>query len=164
MSKQAEAAQFTVGPYEGPPFREGDFEGVVRWFAAGWDSPGSAERFSAHFIPGFHERIRLIQPGAPTAIGHEGARAQFRALFDLFPGLRADVHRWAGKGEVLFIEFTLSDPSVSWRAMDRFTLEDGLLVERRSFFDPMPSRLAVLRRPATWPRAARLLRGSLRQR
>jgi SnoaL-like protein len=168
MYEQAAAEKPVLGPYEGPPFAEGDHDSVARWFAAGWDSPGSAERFCAHFVPGFHERIRLIQPGTPTATGHQGARALFGPIFELAPDLRADVHAWAGAGDSVFIDFTLSGTigtrPVSWRAVDRLTLSDGLVVERRSFFDPAPSRLAILRHPPSWPRAARLLAGSLRRR
>jgi predicted SnoaL-like aldol condensation-catalyzing enzyme len=152
---------------EGPPFREGDFESVVRWFAAGWDDPGSAERFCAHFLPGMHDHVRLIQPGAPTVTGHQGFQALFEPVFELIPDLRADVHRWAGKGDSLYIEFTLSGTMgrrTSWRAVDRLTLADGQVVERWSFFDPTPSRAAVLRQPRSWPRAARVLADSLRRR
>jgi limonene-1,2-epoxide hydrolase len=168
MYEQAADAQTALGPYEGPPFREGDHDSVARWFAAGWDSPGSAERFCAHFVPGFAPQIRLIQPGAPTAKGHDGFRALFGGVFELAPDMRADIHRWAGEGESVYIEFTLSGTvggrRASWPAVDRLTLERGLVVERRSFFDPTPSRLALLRHPPSWPRAGRLLAGSLRRR
>jgi ketosteroid isomerase-like protein len=168
MSEQAEASRSAQGPYEGPPFADGDFDSVVRWFAAGWDSPGSAERFYAHFAPGFHEQVRLIQPGAPTVKGLRAFRALFQPVFELFPDLRADVHRWVGEGDSVYIEFTLSGTlggrHVSWRAVDRLTFQDGLMVERQSFFDPTPSRLALLRHPPSWPRMARVLAANLRPR
>jgi SnoaL-like domain len=168
MYGQEGAEKPALGPYDGPPFREGDFDSVARWFAAGWDDPGNGERFSSHFLPGFHEHVRLIQPGAPGATGHDGFRGVFGPIFELAPDIRADVHGWAGAGDSVLIEFTLSctvgGRRVSWRAVDRLTLERGLVIERRSFFDPTPSRLALLRHPPSWPRAARLVAASLRRR
>jgi hypothetical protein len=40
--------------------------------------------------------------------------------------------------------------------VDRITLRDGLAIERVAFLDPAPLLRAVLTRPRSWPRFARL--------
>jgi limonene-1,2-epoxide hydrolase len=152
----------------GPPFAEGDHQSVVDWFAAGWDGPGSAERFCDHFVPGFTSDVRLIQPGIKTAVGHGEFRSVFGGLFSLIPDLRADVHRWAPSGDGVYIEFTLSGTvgsrRVSWPVVDRLVVRDGLVAERRSWFDPGTLVGALARHPPSWPRAARMLTGNLARR
>jgi hypothetical protein len=58
---------------------------------------------------------------------------------------------------ILDPEVRLVQPQMptAWRAVDRLTLRDGLLVERRSFFDPGPLLVDVLTRPRAWPRFVR---------
>jgi SnoaL-like protein len=164
----AAAADAAAAGYEGPPFAEGDHESVVRWFAAGWDGPGSSERFCDHFVAGFTSDVRLIQPGTRTTVGHGEFRSLFGGLFSLIPDLRADVHRWAPSGDSVYIEFTLSGTMgsrrVSWPAVDRLVLRDGLVAERRSWFDPGTLFAAIARHPRSWPRAGRMLAGNLARR
>jgi ketosteroid isomerase-like protein len=155
--------------YQGPPFREGDHQSVVRWFAAGWDGSASVERFCDHFQAGMHPDVRLMQPGTRTVVGHRAFRSLFEGLFSLTPDLRADVHRWAPSGDSVYIEFTLSGTvggrrPVSWPAVDRLVVRDGLLSERRSWFDPGTLFAAIARHPPSWPRAARMLAGNLGRR
>jgi hypothetical protein len=153
---------------DGPPFAEGDHQSVVDWFAAGWDSPGSAARFCDHFVPGFTSDVRLIQPGVRTAVGHDEFRSVFGGLFALIPDLRADVHRSAPTDDGVYIEFTLSGTvggrRVSWPVVDRLVVRDGLVAERRSWFDPGVLRGALARHPPSWPRAVRMLTGNLARR
>jgi SnoaL-like protein len=167
-SVAATAEAFAQAPYEGPPFAEGDWESVVRWFADGWDSPPSAHHFADHFNAGFHPDVRLVQPGAPTVIGHDAFRALFRGIFSLTPDLRADVHRWAPSGDAVYIDFSLSGTvgrrRISWPVIDRITVRNGLVSERVSWFDPGTLYGAVARHPRSWPRAMRLLAGSLGRR
>jgi ketosteroid isomerase-like protein len=100
--------------------------------------------------------VVLIQPGMPSIKGREQAHETFSRLFRLIPDLHVVVHRWAEGDDVLFIEFTLvgsfGGSEVSWPAVDRFLLRDGLVAERFSYFDPMPLFLTTLRRPRGWRR------------
>jgi ketosteroid isomerase-like protein len=100
--------------------------------------------------------VVLIQPGMPSIKGKEQAHKTFSRLFRLIPDLHVVVHRWAAGDDVLFIEFTLvgtfGGGEVSWPAVDRFLLLDGLVAERISYFDPMPLFLTTLKRPRGWRR------------
>jgi ketosteroid isomerase-like protein len=98
--------------------------------------------------------VVLIQPGMPSIRGRAEAHETFSRLFRLIPDLHVVVHRWAEGDDVLFIEFTLAGTfggsEISWPAVDRFLLRDGLVAERVSYFDPMPLFLTTLRRPRGW--------------
>ena len=88
--------------------------------------------------------------GMPSISGKAEAHETFSRLFRLIPDLHVVVHRWAEGDDVLFIEFTLvgtfGGGEISWPAVDRFLLRDGLVAERVSYFDPMPLFLTTLRR------------------
>jgi limonene-1,2-epoxide hydrolase len=103
--------------------------------------------------------VVLIQPGIASTRGKEAARKVFTRLFRLIPDLHVEVHRWAARDEVVFIEFTLvgtfGGREVSWPAVDRFQLRDGLGAERVSYFDPMQPLLGTLTRPKGWSRLVR---------
>jgi ketosteroid isomerase-like protein len=103
--------------------------------------------------------VVLIQPMMPTTRGRTAARAAFGRLFELIPDLRATVHRWGAGDDVLYIEFTLAGTfggrEVSWPAVDRFVLRDGLALSRVSYFDPLPLALKMLTRPRGWGRVVR---------
>jgi ketosteroid isomerase-like protein len=98
--------------------------------------------------------VVLIQPAMPAIQGKREAEESFSKLFGLIPDLHVRVHRWAARDDLLFIEFTLvgtfGGDEVSWPAVDRFFLRDGLVAERVSYFDPMPLFLTTLRRPRGW--------------
>ena len=59
---------------------------------------------------------------------------------------------------------TVGGRRVSWPVVDRLVVRDGLVAERRSWFDPGVLRGALARHPPSWPRAARLLVGNLGRR
>jgi ketosteroid isomerase-like protein len=100
--------------------------------------------------------VVLIQPAMPSMAGKEDARETFTRLFRLIPDLHVHVHRWAARDDVLFIEFTLvgtfGGREVSWPAVDRFLLRNGIAAERISYFDPLPLMLTTMKRPRGWRR------------
>jgi hypothetical protein len=124
----------------------------VEQFAEAWRAPELD----------FHESlwapdIALIQPLMGELHGKAECRAGFGRLFELVPDIHGVVHRWATDGEAIFIEFTLSGTfggkELSWSAVDRFFLdEDGLIVERISYFDSAPLALKMALRPRGWRR------------
>ena len=129
-------------------------EEFVQRFAAAWsrcDPDALAELL--------HDDIVLIQPMMPSTRGRGAARAAFARLFELIPDLRATVHRWGEGDGVLYIEFTLAGTfggrEISWPAVDRFILRDGLALRRVSYFDPLPLALKMLTRPRGWGRVIR---------
>ncbi len=129
-------------------------EEFVQRFGAAWstcDPDALAELL--------HDEIVLIQPMMPPTRGRAAARAAFARLFQLIPDLRATVHRWGEGDGVLFIEFTLAGTfggrEISWPAVDRFILRDGLAMRRVSYFDPLPLALKILTRPRGWGRVIR---------
>lgn len=139
------------------------------------DAPADSEAQLAAFVERFglawaapdldlHEGlwaddVVLTQPMMGTVVGRRACRQAFTRLFDLVPDLHANVHRWSGSEHELFVEITLTGTfggrEVAWPATDRFVLRDGLIAERRSYFDSMPLLLAILRRPHGWPRVLR---------
>jgi ketosteroid isomerase-like protein len=126
----------------------------VERFAGAWGA-SDVDRLLALLA----EDVVLKQPMAPTTVGKAAARDAFTRLFVAFPGLTATVHRWAAEGELTFIEFTLrcgfGGRELSWPAVDRFLLRDGLAAERVSYFDALPLFLKILMRPRGWPGLAR---------
>jgi ketosteroid isomerase-like protein len=135
----------------------------VEHFDAGWRAGGPAESFLGHFLPVTDPEVLLTQPLSPPASGHTGMRRQFEQLFAAVPDLRAEVRRWGATEDGVLIEFTfnctLGGRPLSWDACDRIVLRDGRLLERHSYFDPLP----VLRAAVTRPRSLRGLLPLLRK-
>lgn len=120
-------------------------------FAEAWAEP-TPDRLSSLL----HPDVRLVAPLMATTVGRDQARREFSRLFELMPDIRGRVARWSGTEDVLFIEFTLSGTlggrPIEWRLVDRFRLEDGLGIERISYFDPLPLIAAFARVPTAWGR------------
>jgi protein-S-isoprenylcysteine O-methyltransferase Ste14/ketosteroid isomerase-like protein len=139
-----------------------DTEAAQAWvaaFAEGWLAPTSADAFADHFQPWLDPRVRLIQPQLPTMVGHRAFRERFaRPLFALIPDLHGQVQRFAVGADCAYIELTmrgtLGGRPVAWRVCDRASLRAGVVVERESYFDPLPLLRAVLTRPRAWPALA----------
>jgi ketosteroid isomerase-like protein len=129
----------------------------VERFTAAWQDP-SPERLSELA----HPDVVLIAPATRPVRGKEEARRSWSRLFSVLPDLRAEVDRWSGSGDLVFIEFrlraTVSRRPFEWPAVDRFLLEDGLVRERVSYFDPLPLMLEALKRPSRLPGMLRLMR------
>jgi ketosteroid isomerase-like protein len=140
-----------------------DRQAAQAWVLAlahGWLAPASADAFADHFQPWFHPHVRLIQPLLPTLVGHQAFRERFaRPLFALIPDLDGQVERFAVGADCAYVELTLRGTlggrPVAWRVCDRVALDDGLVVERESYFDPTPLLRAILTRPRAWPALAR---------
>jgi ketosteroid isomerase-like protein len=135
-------------------------EAFVAGFTEGWRAPASAEAAATYFERLLAPDVRLIQPQLPTGVGYQALRRQFlEPLFALMPDMRCEVDRWAARGNEVFIELTVFGTvgrrPVRMRACDRFTLRNGLAIERESHVDPTPLLVAVARTPRTWPRFLR---------
>jgi ketosteroid isomerase-like protein len=121
----------------------------VRRFEEAW-----AQSNADALIPLLTDDVVLKQPALPHTVGKPAAHKVFKRLFKAFPGLHATVHRWAAQGDIVFIEFTLSTQfagrPLSWAAVDRFVLRDGLGAERISYFDGGKLLLDILSRPRGW--------------
>jgi steroid delta-isomerase-like uncharacterized protein len=100
--------------------------------------------------------VVLRQPTLPDTVGKAAAHKAFTRVFQAFPGLTATVHRWAADDDVVFIEFTLSGEfggrPLSWPAVDRFILRDGLAAERVNYADGGNLFAEILKRPRGWRR------------
>lgn len=128
--------------------RAADF---VRRFEEFWRAP-AVERLDTVVAP----NAQLSAPMVPTTYGLEAGKRVFAELFELIPDLTAKVHRWGATADGVIIEFTTSGTAgggpVSWDAVDRFVLdENGLAIERATYFDSLPLMLTVARRPRAWP-------------
>ncbi len=109
--------------------------------------------------------VVLKQPSMPDTVGKAAAHEAFTRVFRAFPGLTATVHRWAADGDLVFIEFTLSGEfggrRLSWPAVDRFFLRDGLIAERVNYADGGRLFAEIVKRPRGW---RRLIASGLRPR
>ncbi|MCW2565346.1 MAG: SnoaL-like protein [Mycobacterium sp.] len=98
-----------------------------------------------------HPDTALIQPIAPPARGPGALRELFEPLFKAIPDLTGTLRRWGQTDDGVFIELSLrghlGSRPVEWTVVDRIILEDGLIRERRSYFDPAPLLRAVALRP-----------------
>lgn len=136
----------------------------VEFFAAGWViGARDPEGFFRHFEPRMHPDTALIQPIAAQARGPGALRELFGPLFKAVPDLTGTLRRWGQTHDGVFIELTLRGhlgrKPVEWTVVDRIILEDGLIRERRSYFDPAPLLKAVALRPhASLPLLLGLLR------
>jgi SnoaL-like protein len=125
----------------------------ARFFGDGWAIGATdPERFFAHFGPAFAPDARLVQPLARTAIGPAGLRERFTPIFAAIPDLRSEVLRFGPTEDGVLIEHrlhgTLGGKPLEWIAVDRFILrDDGLIAERRAYFDSLPLIGAMLRSP-----------------
>jgi ketosteroid isomerase-like protein len=129
-----------------------DAKEFVEFFAAGWElGARDAESFFRHFRPRMHPDTALIQPIAPPARGPRALRELFEPLFKAIPDLTGILRRWGQTDDGVFIELSLrghlGSRPVEWTVVDRIILEDGLIRERRSYFDPAPLLRAVALRP-----------------
>jgi hypothetical protein len=136
----------------------------AEFFAAGWAiGARNPEAFFQHFGPRMHPNTALIQPIAPPARGPGALRELFGPLFKALPDLTGTLRRWGQTDDGVFIEITLRGHlgrrPVEWTVVDRIILEDGLIRERQSYFDPAPLLKAVALRPrASLPLLLSLLR------
>jgi hypothetical protein len=124
----------------------------VEFFEAGWKfGAHDADGFFRHFGPRMHPNTALIQPIAPPARGPRALQQIFEPLFKAIPDLVGDLKRWGETVDGVFIELTLrghlGGKPVEWTVVDRIILEDSLIRERRSYFDPTPLLKAVALRP-----------------
>jgi ketosteroid isomerase-like protein len=124
----------------------------VEFFAEGWKfGARDADGFFRHFGPRMHTDSVLIQPIAPTVRGPQALQELFGPLFKAVPDLHGELKRWGETVDGVFIELTLrghlGGRPVEWTVVDRIILEDGLIRQRRSYFDPAPLLKAVALRP-----------------
>lgn len=124
----------------------------VEFFTAGWElGARDAEGFFRHFGPRMHPDTVLVQPIASPARGPGALQALFGPLFRAMPDLHGTITRWGETADGVFIELVLSGhlgrKPLEWTVVDRIILEDGLIRERRSYFDPAPLLRAVASRP-----------------
>lgn len=124
----------------------------VEFFAAGWKlGARDADGFFRHFALRMHPDAVLIQPVAAPARGPGALRELFAPLFEVVPDLHGEVQRWGETVDGVFIELTLRGHlgrrPVEWTVVDRIILEDGLIRERRSYFDPVPLLRAIASKP-----------------
>jgi hypothetical protein len=127
--------------------RAADF---VRRFEEFWQAP-VVERLDTLVAP----YARLSAPMVPTTYGLEAGKRTFADLFELIPDMTAEVHRWGATTDGVMIEFTVRGSAngapISWESVDRFVLdEDGLAIERFTYFDSLPLLLTLVRRPRSW--------------
>jgi hypothetical protein len=124
----------------------------VEFFAAGWViGAHHPEAFFRHFGPRMHPNTELIQPIARPARGPRALQELFGPLFKAMPDLTGELKRWGQTADGVFIELTLRGhlgrKPVEWTVVDRIILEDGLIRQRQSYFDPSPLLKAVALRP-----------------
>jgi hypothetical protein len=125
-------------------------EELVAWFAEGWRSP-AYESFCRHIVPRLAPEARMVQPLVRSHRGPEAFCRNIAPLFAAMPDVHAHVLGWHGDERTVFIEFhlegTLGGRPVQLHVTDRFSLQDGFVTERVSFFDPTRLLFTALRHP-----------------
>jgi hypothetical protein len=124
-------------------------ESFVAKFAEFWADP------SPQRLPDLlHPDVVLEQPLAPRMVGIEAAQRQFQRFWDVLPDLRADVDRWCGNGELVFIEFrlhaSLGGDRIEWPNVNRLQLRGDKAIERITYFDPLVVLPTLARHPSAW--------------
>ena len=135
---------------------ETDLEAFVEAFDANWRQGGPARAFVERFTPLLDPQVRLVQPQVPTLVGLEAFERGFaEPLFELMPDARGAVRKWAGSGDLVYVEVDvggcIGGRKVVLHSCDRLTLRDGRLAERVAFLDPSPLVKAVGLSPRAWP-------------
>lgn len=129
-----------------------DFSTTVEQFAAGWRNPNT-RAWDGLLAADVELTQPLLRDGRGLAVWH----GEVARLLAFIPDLRGEVLGWAGRGDTLFIDLQLRGSAggrpVCFRAVDRLTIgEDGTVVRRESFFDPLPLSATLARRPRAWLR------------
>ncbi len=128
-----------------------DPEQFVAKFADFWENP-SPERLTEIL----HDDVVLTQPLAAPMRGLAAAQDEFRRIWRWLPDLRADVDRWCGEVDLVFVEFRLhasvGKKIVEWPNVDRFFLRDGKAATRMNYFDPLAVLRAMPPSPIVWRR------------
>ena len=118
----------------------------ARRFAEAWKQP-SPERLVALL----HPDVVLYQPHRPVIRGKAAALDDFQRVFRWLPGLHGEVDRFLGSQGVVFIEWRIIYPigrkGVPIGAVDRFTLLDGLGIERVVYYNQLPLVIPILTHP-----------------
>ena len=134
---------------------------LVAWFAEGWRDP-TFESFCRHIVPRLAPDVRMVQPLVKPHRGRDAFCRNIAPLFAAMPDVHARVLDWRGDERAVFIEFhlqgTLGRRFVRLHVCDRFLLDDGIVTERHSFFDPAPILVAALRSPRALLALARMRR------
>ncbi|OZD79318.1 nuclear transport factor 2 family protein [Rhodococcus sp. 05-339-2] len=109
---------------------------------------------SARLTEILHDDVVLVQPLSRRLDGIRSAQYEFDGLWGWMPDLLAEVVRWHGDAEVVFIELRLhaswGGRHIEWPCVDRLLLRDGRAAERHAFFDPLPLVLPLIRHPSVW--------------
>jgi hypothetical protein len=129
----------------------GTMADFVDRFRTIWENP---QAHLDHFLDFLSPDIHLIAPIVGMTTGREAGYRAFRDAFDVLPDMHGVVHGWSATGECLFIEMdfiaTVGGRRTVWRNVDRFTFREGVAIERRAFFDPLPLLAGFARRPSGW--------------
>jgi ketosteroid isomerase-like protein len=144
--------------------RSGERGGIDDWmrrFEWGWAAP--AERLE-DLLGLLAEDVVLKAPTWPSVTrGKAAGRDAFRSALAAAPDLRAEIARWRGSGDTLFIEMvfhaSLAGKPVSWRGVDRILFVNGEAIERIAFFEDSSIVVrSALKSPRGWAQLLRLLR------
>lgn len=114
-------------------------ESFVQHLARGWQL-GDAEDFVSHFASVIHPDVTSQQPLSEPLRGRTALEHQFRSVFRLLPGMTATIRSWGAAFPNVYVEFDVIVPTGTtpfhFETCDRFTLSEGLIVDRRVYFDP----------------------------
>src|SRR5262249_38188770 len=124
---------------------------IVKAFQMVWAAP-SANQY--RFLDNFSPDVLLRAPLAGTARGRAAGYAAFRRTYALLPDLTAEVTDWCVSQRSIYISMifrTSVRGPFEWPSVDVLTLTDGVVPERRAYFDPLPLLGYFLRHPSlTW--------------
>jgi hypothetical protein len=103
-----------------------------------------------------HPQYRGVQPRTPDAVGPAGLLDFFARVYALVPDMRGEVLQANIFDGGVYIEVRLSGTvggrPVTWDTCDRFWFQDGLVIGRVTYLDPLELLTPVACRPRAWRR------------
>lgn len=153
------AHDFLMDPRCSPARRSSPAE-IVETFSAIWAAP---REHGYRFLDRFSPDVALRAPLAGKSRGREAGYAAFRRTFALLPDLTAEVSDWSANERHIWISMTFVTNArgpFRWSSVDVLTLTDGVVTERRAYFDPLPLIGYFLRHPTLLWRWLRVRSGA----
>jgi ketosteroid isomerase-like protein len=145
------------------PVASADAARIVAAFEATWSAPRD---HGYRFLDSFSPDVVLVAPLAGRSRGRRAGYDAFRRTFALLPDLTAEVHDWAVSDDHLWISMTFHTAvrgQFAWPSVDVLRLTDGVVTQRRAYFDPLPVIGYFVRHPTlAWRYLAARLRAAPR--
>ncbi len=94
-----------------------------------------------------HPEARIDHSGMEQPIRGDEEPDYVRGIKALMPDISLEARNWAGRGDVIFVEYamvaTVNDERIAWDGIGRFKLRDGRVIDAIGRWDPAPIQAAL---------------------